>query len=61
MTFNNWIAAVNTELERTYCISIRDSGYTDSEFYKRFGQQRPEAAVQEYAEKFDLYRWEWNQ
>lgn len=54
MTFENWIHHANVALQKRYNITISDSGYTDKEFFARFGNQRADEAVEEFATKYDL-------
>lgn len=54
MNTENWIYAVNKEMRRRYGLAIDDTGYTEKEFYARFGGQRPLDAVIAFGDKYDL-------
>lgn len=52
MTFDNWIYAVNKAMRKHYGLAISDTGYTEKEFFARFGNQRPLDAVLAFGEKY---------
>lgn len=59
MTFDNWIAAVDKEMMHLYCIDLTDSGFTDKEFFDKYGNQRPVEAVLAFGDDYDLTRRFW--
>jgi hypothetical protein len=56
MKLDDWIAAVNKEMLHFFGINLTDSGFTEKEFFERYGNQRPLSAVLDYGDDFDLSR-----
>ncbi|MAD73328.1 MAG: hypothetical protein CML20_00745 [Rheinheimera sp.] len=51
---NDYFKQLSKELERQYCISFNDTGYTEYEWLDRFGDMPLDEAVSAYAQKYDL-------
>lgn len=59
MKLEDWIHAVNVEMERLYTITIEDTGFTSKEFFDRYGFQRPLEAALTFGDDYDLDRGFW--
>ena len=53
---NKWTHEFDETLYRRYGIDIHDSGFTEEEVQKRWGDLTPKEAVEEMASKYDLQR-----
>lgn len=54
MNNTHYILAVNAYMQRNYCLTIEEAGYSVEEWLQRFGDRPVEEAVEIFAEKHNL-------
>lgn len=54
MSNDHYIHDINAYMQRKYCLTIEEAGFSIEEWLQRFGDRPAEEAVEAFAEKYDL-------